>query len=120
MNRNRERWSYIAGEKGRNRVRAFTDARTGLLYLELRSDGRKERIALGHVDREAAKRSAEEVALRLRTGTEAVRHEVTLAELFDNYLREVTPTKSEGKQKHDRAVAKRALDILGANRVVVH
>lgn len=119
MNRNRERWSYIAGEKGRNRVRAFADARTGLLYLELRSAGRKKRIALGHGDREAAKRSAEEVALRLRTGTEPVRHQVTLAELFDNYLREVTPTKSDGKQKHDRAVAKRALDILGANRVVV-
>lgn len=118
MNRNRERWSYIAGEKGRNRVRAFVDVRTGLLYLELRSQGRKKRIALGHGDREAAKRSAEEVALRLRTGTAAVRQEVTLAELFDNYLREVTPTKSEGKQKHDRAVAKRVLDTLGASRIV--
>lgn len=118
MNRNRESWSYIAGEKGRNRVRAFTDARTGLLYLELKSDGRKKRIALGHGDREAAKRSAEEVALRLRTRAEVVRHEVTLAELFDNYLREVTPSKSAGKQKHDRAVAKRALDILGSNRIV--
>jgi len=118
MNQNRENWSYIAGEKGRNRVRAFTDARTGLLYLELKSDGRKKRIALGHGDREAAKCSAEEVALRLRTGPKVVRHEVTLAALFDNYLREVTPSKSAGKQKHDRAVTRRALDILGGSRIV--
>ncbi len=118
MNRNRRRFSYITGEKGRNRVRAFEDARSGLLYLELRSEGSKRRIALGHRDREAARRKAEEVALKLRAGDTLVRHEVTLAELFDNYLREVTPTKSKGKQLHDKRVAELALEILGANRPV--
>lgn len=119
MNPNRGAFSWKTGEKGRNRVRVFADHRTGLLYLEVLSAGRKKRIALGHRDREAAKAAAEEVALRLRAGTEIVRHDVTLAELFDNYLREVTPTKSEGKQKHDRAVVKRALETLGANRTVM-
>jgi integrase len=118
MNPNREAFSWKTGEKGRNRVRVFADARTGLLYLEVMSAGRKKRIALGHRDREAAKAAAEEVALKLRVGQEVVRHEVTLAELFDNYLREVTPTKSVGKQKHDRAVSKRTQEILGANRSV--
>jgi site-specific recombinase XerD len=118
MNPNREAFSWKTGEKGRNRVRVFADSRTGLLYLEVMSAGRKKRIALRHRDREAAKAAAEEVALRLRVGQEVVRHEVTLAELFDNYMREVTPTKSVGKQKHDRAVSKRAQEILGANRTV--
>lgn len=118
MNRNRRRFSYITGEKGRNRVRVFEDPRSGLLYLEVRSEGSKKRIALGHRDREAARAKAEEVALKLRTDDGLVRHEVTLAELFDNYLREVTPTKGKGKQLHDKRVAAMALQILGANHLV--
>ncbi len=118
MNRNRRRFSYITGEKGRNRVRAFEDPRSGFLYLELRSEGSKKRIALGHRNREAAKAEADEVALKLRADDGLVRHEVTLAELFDNYLREVTPTKGKGKQLHDKRVAAMALEILGANRIV--
>lgn len=118
MNRNRRRFSYITGEKGRNRVRAFEDPRSGLLYLEVRSEGSRKRIALGHRDREAARAKADEVALKLRTDDGLVRHEVTLAELFDNYLREVTPTKGKGKQLHDKRVAAMALEVLGANRIV--
>ena len=120
MNRNRRRFSYITGEKGRNRVRAFEDPRSGFLYLEIRSEGSKKRIALGHRHREAARAKADEVALKLRTDTALVRHEVTLAELFDNYLREVTPTKGKGKQLHDKRVAAFAREVLGANRVVSH
>lgn len=118
MNRNRRRFSYITGEKGRNRVRAFEDPRSGFRYLAIRSEGSKKRIALGHRDREAARAKADEVALKLRTDTALVRHEVTLAELFDNYLREVTPTKSKGKQLHDIRVAAMAQEILGATRNV--
>jgi integrase len=118
MNRNRRRFSYITGEKGRNRVRAFDDPRSGFLYLEVRSEGSKKRIALGHRNREAARAKADEVALRLRTDDGLVRHKVTLAELFDNYLREVTPTKSKGKQLHDKRVAALAKEVLGANRLV--
>lgn len=41
---------------------------------------------------------------------------VTLAELFDKYLREVTPTKGVSKQAHDRRTAALVLDILGPAR----
>jgi hypothetical protein len=116
MSRTRGTWSYTTGEKGRNRVRAFEDKRTGRLYLEVMSNGRKRRIATGHRDREVVKQQAEELALKLRKPDVLVREDITLAALFDNYMREVTPTKGESAQKHDRAVAKVALEILGPNR----
>jgi hypothetical protein len=66
MQRKAGRWSFITGEKGRNRVRVFAHPDTGRLFLELRENGAKRRIALGHRDREAAKLKAEEVAAALR------------------------------------------------------
>src|SRR5579862_5592894 len=116
MSRTRGTWSYTTGEKGRNRVRAFEDKRTGRLYLEVKSNGRKRRIATGHRDHEVAKQQAEELALKLRKPEVLVREDITLAALFDNYMREVTPTKGESAQKHDGAAAKVALEILGPNR----
>ncbi len=116
MNRNRGRWSYLAGEKGRNRVRAFEDRANGRIFLELMSNGRKRRIATGHRDRELAKQQAEELAVKLRRPATADRQEVTLAELIDNYLREVTPTKGPVKQVHDRASSRLVLEILGGGR----
>jgi integrase len=116
MNRNRGRWSYLAGEKGRNRVRAFEDGSSGRIFLELMSNGRKRRIATGHQDRELAKQQAEELAVKLRRPTPAAREEITLAELIDNYLREVTPTKGSNKQAHDRASSRLVLEFLGGGR----
>ena len=37
----RSRRSYSAGEWGRNRVRIFSDPRTGLIQIEWREDGRR-------------------------------------------------------------------------------
>lgn len=114
------RWSYSVGERGRNRVRAFAHAETGRLFVEfyeptrLASRPRVKRVALGHTDRERAKATAEELAAKLRSGaSEPHTGPITLATLFDIYEREVTPTKGEQKQKHDRACTRLFLAAFG-------
>lgn len=106
-----KRWSFSTGERGRNRVRAFEHATTGRVFLEyyvatLR--GTKPtvcRVSLGRCDRERAKAAAEELAARLRRAEVPRREHPSLGMLFDIYVMEVTPGKSLGKQKHDRACA---------------
>jgi hypothetical protein len=90
-------WSYIAGEKGRNRVRAFE--RSGRLYLEWCEDGKKSRLPLNHADRDRAKTEADKTAAEFATlaTLRPVREILTLATLFDMYLREVTPDKGESE-----------------------
>jgi integrase len=117
MSRSQRAASYITGEKGRNRVRTFADPRTGLFYLEYRDgQGKKGRTALGHQDLEKAKGQADELAARLRQPKALDLDSISLSGLFDNYVREVTPTKSLGKQKHDRRTAQLILDVLGTSR----
>lgn len=112
-------WSFMAGEKGRNRVRAYVHPVTGRVFLEYRDEcGQKRRIALGHRDAEAAKAKAESVALALRAPERFSVATLTLGTLFDNYLRERTPAKSLGKQQHDRAATARILSVLGSGRKV--
>lgn len=110
-------WSYVAGEKGRNRVRVYPHPTSGRLYLEYQQDGQKTRTALGHQDREEAKRQADELAARLRRPDVGLPERTTLAQLFDNYLREVTPTKGENAQRHDKRASRLILEILGPARV---
>ena len=109
-------WSYIAGEKGRNRVRVFEHPETRKRFLEVRNSGNKRRIALGNTDREAAKAKADEIAAELRQTRPKVRAETTLGVLFDNYLREVTPTKSVTTQKKDKTTLTRIRRVLGDSR----
>jgi integrase len=110
------RWSYSTGERGRNRVRALAHPKTGGLFLEF-ADGRKrKRVALGHRDREAAKTKAEDLAAALRRGYAPQSVAPTLATLFDNYVREVTPQKGESKQAHDRRAARLFLEYFGPSR----
>ena len=52
----RSRRSYGAGEWGRNRVRVFPDAKTGLYQIEWRENGRRLTRSLGHRDWVRAKR----------------------------------------------------------------
>lgn len=110
------RWSYSTGERGRNRVRAFAHPKTGTLFLEFADAGQRKRVALGHRDREAAKAKAEELATALRRGDQPQPATLTLAMLFDNYLREVTPQKGGSKQRHDRRAATLFLESLGPSR----
>lgn len=100
--RSRKAGSYITGEKGVNRVRLFAHPRTKLLFLEYRAESRKKRIALGHADQAKGKEAADALAAALRTSSEPRNADLTLRGLFDMYEREVTPTKSAGKQAHDR------------------
>ncbi|MFI5091183.1 MAG: tyrosine-type recombinase/integrase [Terriglobales bacterium] len=99
---NGKRWSYVTGEKGRNRVRAFAHPVTGMLYLEVREHGHKTRVSLGHRDKDAAKAKADELAMRLRQSVAIAPPSPTLGSLITEYLQDVTPTKGESKQAHDR------------------
>lgn len=116
MTHAKSRWSYSTGERGRNRVRAFAHPKTGGLFLEFDDGGKRKRVALGHRDREAAKTKAEELAAALRRGSAPQSVAPTLATLFDNYLREVTPQKGESKQGHDRRAAKLFVAFFGPSR----
>ena len=84
----KKRWSYLSGEKGRNRVRAY-ERGSGALMLEFRDRGRRTRITLDHRDRDRAKRQADEAAAGLAKAEVPVSErpkERTLGELFDMYL----------------------------------
>src|SRR5690242_6196188 len=90
-------WSYSAGERGRNRVRAFEHVVTGLLFLEWHEDVggklQRKRMALSHRDRNRGKQQADAAAAALSKGTSLRPERPSLQELFDIYEREVTPTK---------------------------
>lgn len=105
--------SYIAGEKGMNRVRVYAH-RTGNMYAEYKQDGRKVRQSLRHGDFQRAKHEADELAASLRQPHRP--EPILLGALFDNYLREVTPTKAPSTQQHDRTTIERFRAFLGADR----
>lgn len=116
-----KRWSYSAGERGRNRVRAYED-RTGLLLVEYyeRQPGTarplRTRVSLQHRDPARAKQQVDDMVAAFGRGTRPAGGPVPLATLFDIYGREVTPTKSSGKRQHDRACAEMFLRFFGAAR----
>lgn len=117
-------WSYIAGEKRVNRVRAFAHPRTETLYLEYREPDpqrpgktRKARTALGHRDQERGKQQAEELALQLRQGAPP-RVEWMMQELFDRYLAEITPTQTPARQSEHRRWATGICAFTGPTRLV--
>ncbi len=115
-------WTYVAGEKGRTRVRVF-DRGTKGLYLEWfepsRTPGdpkRRVRRALGHTDRERAKGEAEALALAFRQHERAPQRNLTLGELFDIYAEEVTPQKGVSKRRHDACAAEMFSRYFGRGR----
>jgi len=100
--RRKKNWSYNAGERGRNWVRAYRQKRDDQFYLEFMDNGRRRSIALktvGHPEDAKAKadKLAAELAARL-PGPEPLSLDLVL----DRYLKEVTPTKGRSKQQHDR------------------
>lgn len=107
-------WSYAAGERGRNRCRAFEDARSGTLYLSWYEGGVRKSQSLGHTDRDEAKREADAFAVELGNGSPPAGHgPVTVRTLFDMYGREVTPSKGKRQQGHDRRCHNLFLRHLG-------
>jgi integrase len=112
-------WSYIAGEKGRNRIRVFARPDKGnSLWMDFRENGKRFQRPLGHTDRERAKRQADTMAARL--SVEVVRptaSHLTLRTLFDIYEREVTPTKgSASARQHDARTLPLFLAAFGPDR----
>jgi hypothetical protein len=117
----RERWSYRTGEKGVNRVRAYEKDGSILLefYERIRgsTDPVRKRVSLHHEDRSQAKEKADELAAALRRRDTPQASTLTLHALFYNwYLKEVTPTKSAGKQRHDETAAEMFCRCFGAKR----
>ena len=118
---NRSRRSYGAGEWGRNRVRVFPDAKTGLYQIEWRENGRRLTRSLGHREWVRAKRQADEFAAgfvgpEIGGEAEAKPEPLTLEKLFDIYGEEVTPTKGAHSRGHDRAAMHMFLRLFGRNR----
>ena len=109
--------SYKTGEKGNNRVRLFSHPRDGTLYLEYHVGRLKKRIGLGHTDEQLGKQAADTLALKLRENQPPPQRVPTLRTLFDIYLREVSPQKSTGKQKHDKRCALLFTRCFGADRL---
>ncbi|MCY3706305.1 MAG: site-specific integrase, partial [Gammaproteobacteria bacterium] len=117
----RSRRSYGAGEWGRNRVRIFPDPKTGNFQIEWRENGRRLTRSLGHRDWVRAKRQADEFAAGfvgpdLNGKAKAEPEPLTLERLFDIYGEEVTPTKGEATQWHDKSAMRMFLGFFGRSR----
>ena len=113
-----KRWSYSAGERGRNRVRAFEHP-SGVLMVEFSDGGKRTRLSLGHKDRKRAKQEADLAAAKLARAERlrpADPRSVTLGELFDMYGCEVTPKNGERHQRYDRRASAMLLRYFGAER----
>jgi len=115
-------WSWAAGEKGKNRVRVYDRGCRGIfldVYVRdpLLGTTTRKRISLGRVDRETAKRKAEELAAALR-GNGQLEPTLTIGLLFDSYETHVTPTKGVGARKHDHRTLEMLRRYFGAQRPV--
>jgi integrase len=118
VRRQRAMWSYVTGEKRRNRIRVFAWPEKGdSLWIDYRVHGKRTKTALGHSDRDRAKRQADEIAGRLSAGNARPAGAVlSLRTLFDIYEREVTPTKGSSARDHDRRTLPLFLKAFGAER----
>jgi integrase len=138
-------WSYRAGKKGANRVRAYEDGIGGPLMLEVREPvfdkqglpiidprtgkqkTKKRRVSLtaaGITSRSEAIKRAEEVAERHgeqraghTTGPKAT-GPLTLDRLLDLYFAEVVPGKKPDTQKQNDTDRRMFLAHFGRNAVV--
>ena len=112
-------WSRSVGERGQNRVRVYEDGKSGSLFVEYheRVPGcdklRRRRKAFGRRDKQEALKAAYALAADFAELTTRPTAEPTLGELFDIYLGEVTPTKGESKQGHDRRTAAMFVEAFG-------
>lgn len=95
-------WSYLSGERGRNRVRVF-EKRPGKFFAEWREGTCKKRVLLEGVgDATAAKQKADEMAVEFGRLEAERQAPITMDELMHTYLREASVSKGSSKQAHDR------------------
>lgn len=118
MGRTNKRWSYSAGERGRNRVRVYEDARSTSILMEVHENGQRIRTALGHQDRDRAKREADQAAAEFDLGQELPSEDLRVGPLFEKYQGEVTPRKTPHKQKHDARASRMFTEFFGKDRTV--
>jgi integrase len=135
-------WSYTTGEKGKNRVRAYEDNKSGALFLEWMEDAKdaegrpvldastgrpvkkRQRMSLaaqGITTRKDARAKADDVAegfARMEGKPEPAAGPLTLSRLFALYTAEVTPFKDPKTQRHDRRAVRMYLTFYGPNAVV--
>ena len=116
-------WSYSTGEHKRTRVRAFERReKGGLIFLEWREqdertgERRRVRHALGHSDRDRAKREADELAAAFRREARKPTRAMTLGAVCQLYADEVTPTKGSSKRAHDERCRELFLRFFGKDR----
>lgn len=116
-------WSWATGEKGKNRVRVY-DRRGRGIFLDVfvrdlvTGTATRKRISLGHVDRDTAKRKAEELAATLRGTGRMDAASLTVGLLFDSYETHVTPTKGVSARKHDGRALEMMRRYFGQHRPV--
>lgn len=118
-----ERWSYVTGEKGRNRVTAY-ERSSGIIYLEFFEEdpetGELERcrVSTGHRDRERAKQQADELAAEFgRSGRER-KPAVTLRELFDKFMERRRSQLDEDRERYYGQMRELFCRYLGPDREV--
>jgi integrase len=111
-------WSFKAGTRP-NTITVYD--RGGMLYARawdgtLRGGkGNYKRLTLGHNDRQRAKRYATEEAAKLQNGkADILRHRISLALVFAEYLQHRTPKKVVSEQKADKRRAEMWMRILGS------
>ncbi len=117
----KEAWSYSTGERGVNRVRAYEKGDSAYLEFYERptpsADAVRKRVSLGRCERGHSKLKADELAAALRRLENPQASTLTLHALFYNwYLKEVTPQKSKGKQRHDSTCAEMFCRCFGERR----
>lgn len=109
----RKSWSYSAGARGVNRVRAFRHPKTGGLYLEWSAPDaegaprvHRQPLPAATPDqaRAAADRRAVELLSRPTTAAPPERVDLTLGALLDMYNGEADPARST-KRHNERAAA---------------
>ncbi len=116
-------WSWTTGEKGKNRVRVFDRGSRGI-FLDtfvrdpLTGTTTRKRFSLGRVDRDTAKRKAEELAAALRVSGRSQAPALTVAALFDSYEEHVTPSKGASARKHDQRALLLLRRHLGGHRTI--
>lgn len=116
-------WSWTTGEKGKNRVHAYDRGSRGIfldtfVHDPVTGTATRKRFSLGYVDRETAKRKAEELAAALRVNGRAEAPTLTIGLLFDSYEEQVTPTKGSSARKHDKRALEMMRRYFGAQRPV--
>ena len=84
-----KRWSYCAGERGRNRVRAYEERPGGVILVEFyerdpEGQAKRKRISLGHSDRTKAKERADDIASAFGRNGRPPGDDITLETLFEN------------------------------------